>query len=360
MKKTVPTKYWRRAGDGRIVCELCPRFCHLAEGQRGMCFVRGRQRDLLVLTTYGWSSGFCVDPIEKKPLHHFLPGTTVLSFGTAGCNLACKFCQNWGMSKSHETSTLCSEASPRMIARAARELDCDSIAFTYNDPVVFHEYAIDTAEACRRLGIRNVAVTAGYVCPEPREEFYRYMDAANVDLKAFTEHFYERICGGRLKPVLDTLVYLKEHTKVWLEVTTLLIPGLNDSEKEADEMTRWVVANLGREVPLHFSAFHPDWKMRDRSPTPRTTLARARDIAIKNGLRYSYTGNVYDEIGGSTYCHECGRRIMGRQGYLMTEWGLSDGGRCRYCGAACAGVFQGAPRGRQPFPIAVDIQQFAS
>ena len=254
-------------------CDLCPRFCKLREGQRGLCFVRGCLDGEVVLTTYGRSSGFCVDPIEKKPLNHFFPGTPVLSFGTAGCNLACRFCQNWDISKSRQFDTLADQAAPETIARAARELGCRSVAFTYNDPVIFHEYAIDVAQACHELDIQTVAVTAGEVCAEPREEFYRHMDAANVDLKAFTESFYREICGSHLQPVLDTLVYLRDETDVWFEITTLLIPGENDSPEEIDAMSRWVASELGRDVPMHFTAFHPDWKMMDRPPTPPQTLS---------------------------------------------------------------------------------------
>ncbi|HET8579421.1 MAG TPA: AmmeMemoRadiSam system radical SAM enzyme, partial [Nitrospiraceae bacterium] len=312
LRMAVPTRYWHQLEDGRIQCDVCPRFCKLHEGQQGLCFVRARQQDQIVLTSYGRSSGFCVDPIEKKPLNHFLPGTSVLSFGTAGCNLSCRFCQNWDISKSREVDTLADAASPEAIARAAQELGCRSVAMTYNDPVVFHEYAIDVAQACRERGIKSVAVTAGYVCEEPRVEFYRYMDAANVDLKGFTERFYKQICAGQLQPVLDTLVYLKHHTNVWFEITTLLIPGENDSEAELEALTQWVMEQLGPDVPLHFTAFHPDWKMMDKPHTPPATLTMARRIAIKNGLRYAYTGNVHDEEGGSTYCHQCGQKLVGR------------------------------------------------
>ncbi len=339
----VPTKYWHALEDGRVQCDLCPRFCKLQEGQEGMCFVRARQDNRIVLTTYGRSSGFCVDPIETKPLNQFLPGTPVLSFGTAGCNLACKFCQNWDMSKSREMDTLADEASPETIARAARELGCRSVAFTYNDPVIFHEYAIDVAQACREAGIQSVAVTAGYMCEEPRGEFYRYMDAANVDLKAFTERFYHQVTNSHLQPVLDTLLYLKHETKVWFEITTLLIPGENDSDKELDELSRWVAERLGPDVPLHFTAFHPDWKMRDTQSTPPATLARARRIAMGNGLRYVYTGNVHDEAGGSTLCHRCGTVLIGRDWYRLTEWNLTEAGRCGACGTACAGLFEAKP-----------------
>ena len=346
----VATKYWHRLDDGRIQCDLCPRFCKLQEGQRGLCFVRACEGGEVVLTTYGRSSGFCIDPIEKKPLNHFLPGTAVLSFGTAGCNLACKFCQNWDISKSREIDT---------IAWAAHELGCRSVAFTYNDPVIFHEYAIDVAQACHEVGVKAVAVTAGYVCKEPRAEFYRYMDAANVDLKAFTEKFYKEVTIGHLQPVQETLIYLKRETNVWFEITTLLIPGENDSEAEIEELTQWVMEHLRPDVPIHFTAFHPDWKMLDKPHTPPETLTRARRIAMKNGIRYAYTGNVHDEAGSSTYCHQCGRKIIGRDWYVMTEWHLTDDGRCRDCGMACAGVYDGPPGTWGAKRLPVRLKDFA-
>ncbi len=322
---------------------MCPRACRLHEGQRGLCFVRMRQDDAIVLTTHGRSSGFCVDPIEKKPLDHFLPGTSVLSFGTAGCNLACRFCQNWDISKSREFDTLADQASPEGIARTALRLGCRSVAFTYNDPVIFMEYAIDVAAACREFGVRTVAVTAGYINPAPREEFFHSMDAANVDLKAFTEDFYHRVCSAELRPVLETLEYMKHETDVWFEVTNLLIPGLNDSESEVDAMSRWVVEHLGQDVPMHFTAFRPDWKMRDRPPTPPETLRRARRVAMANSVRYAYTGNVFDPDGQSTRCHACRALLIERDGYRLGAWGLDDEGRCAACGVDCAGVFEARP-----------------
>jgi pyruvate formate lyase activating enzyme len=337
------TRYWHRLDDGRVQCDVCPRACKLQEGQRGLCFVRARQDDAIVLTTYGRSSGFCVDPIEKKPLNHFLPGTPVLSFGTAGCNLACKFCQNWDISKSREMDTLADAAAPEQLAAAAERLGCRSVAFTYNDPVIFHEYAIDVAEACHERGIKTVAVTAGYQCAEPRAEFYRYMDAANVDLKGFTEEFYHELCVGHLEPVLDTLRYLRHETSVWFEITTLLIPGKNDGDAELDALTRWVMRDLGPDVPLHFTAFHPDWKMRDVPPTPPTTLTRARRIGLANGLRYVYTGNTHDVEGGTTCCGSCGAAVIARDWYTMLSWRLTPDGRCPDCGAAIPGVFEPAP-----------------
>jgi pyruvate formate lyase activating enzyme len=341
MDTVVPGRYWSTLDDGRVLCELCPRLCKLKDGQRGFCFVRQNLDGEVKLTTYGRSSGFCVDPIEKKPLNHFFPGTGVLSFGTAGCNLACRFCQNWAISKSRETDTLAGIASPAAIAEAAASAGCRSVAFTYNDPVIFLEYAVDVAGACRDLGIATVAVTAGEILPAPREEFFSHMDAANVDLKAFTEDFYRKLCGGSLQPVLDTLVYLAKETDVWVELTTLLIPGKNDSEREVGEMTEWVATNLGTEVPMHFTAFHPDFKMQNLRPTPPSTLSRARKIAQANGIRHAYTGNVVDPTGGSTYCHHCGALLIGRDWYRLTNWNLDDQGSCRACGARCAGRFDG-------------------
>ncbi len=337
------TRYWHRLSDGRVQCDLCPRECRLHEGQRGMCFVRARQGDQVVLTSYGRSSGFCVDPIEKKPLNHFLPGSSVFSFGTAGCNLACRFCQNWDISKSREQDTLADAASPEAIARTAQRLGCASVAFTYNDPVIFAEYAMDTADACHALGIRAVAVTAGYINPEPRAEFFRHMDAANVDLKGFTEAFYADLCAARLAPVLDTLRYLVRETDVWVEITTLLIPGRNDSDAEIDAMTRWIASELGPDVPLHFTAFHPDFRMLDVPPTPAATLSRAREIALANGVRYVYTGNVRDRRGQSTYCHACGALLIERDWYELGTYRVTDDGRCGACGVRVPGVFAGPP-----------------
>jgi pyruvate formate lyase activating enzyme len=333
-----PARYWHKTEDGRIQCDLCPRDCRLQEGQRGLCFVRQRLGDRMVLTTYGRSSGFAVDPIEKKPLNHFYPGTSVLSFGTAGCNLSCKFCQNWDISKSREMDRLADRASPETIARAAKEAGCASVAFTYNDPVIFAEYAMDTADACRALGIHAVAVTAGYIHAEPRVDFYRKMDAANVDLKAFTEEFYRKQTASSLEPVKETLVYLVHETRVWTEITTLLIPGHNDSDREVAELSAWVASALGPDVPLHFSAFHPDYKMTDVAATPRATLQRARAIAMREGLRFVYTGNVHDRSGDTTNCQACGAEVIVRDWYDILESNL-NGENCGNCGASIPGRF---------------------
>jgi len=352
---TVKTKYWHKLDDGRVQCDVCPRACKLHEGQRGFCFVRANQDDGIVLTSYGLSSGFCVDPIEKKPLSHFLPGTAVLSFGTAGCNLGCQFCQNWDMSKSREMATLADQASPEQLAQAAIDLACRSVAFTYNDPTVFMEYADDVADACRGRGIHSVAVTAGYICPEPRREFYSHMDAVDIDLKGFSEDFYSRICSAHLEEVKETLVYVKQETDVWMEITTLLIPGENDSDRELHEMSEWMVGNLGPDVPWHFSAFHPDWKMKNVPATPPSTLTKARDIARRAGVRHVYVGNVHDVEADSTYCHGCGRLLIGRDWYELSEWNLAANGSCPDCGTVLPGVFEEKPGtwGRRRLPVKI-------
>ncbi|MDD2925396.1 AmmeMemoRadiSam system radical SAM enzyme [Rhodoferax sp.] len=338
---TYPARYWHAIDDGRIQCDLCPRDCKLHEGQRGACFVRMRNNDQMVLTTYGRSSGFCIDPIEKKPLHHFYPGSSVLSFGTAGCNLACKFCQNWDISKSRDMDSLMDEASPEAIARAAEQHGCRSVAFTYNDPVIFAEYAMDVADACHARGIQTVAVTAGYMHEQARRDFYSKIDAANVDLKAFTDDFYFKLTSAHLQPVLDTLVYLVHETKVWLEITTLLIPGHNDADAEITAMCRWLVKELGPDVPLHFSAFHPDHKMLDVAATPKATLVRARQIAIKEGLHYVYVGNVHDSEGDTTFCPHCQATLIERDWYNILQYDLTPQGCCPHCGGAIAGHFAG-------------------
>src|SRR5262245_13454118 len=339
-KREYAGRWWHLLDDGRMQCDLCPRDCRLHDGQRGACFVRRREGDAMVLTTYGRSSGFCIDPVEKKPPNQFYPGTSILSFGTAGCNLACKFCQNWDISKSRDMDRLADEASPVAIAEAAHASGCRSVAFTYNDPVIFAEYAMDIADACRERGIRTVAVTAGYMHDAARREFYAKMDAANVDLKAFTDEFYFRQCAARLAPVLDTLVYLKHGTNVWFEITTLLIPGKNDSNEEIEAECRWIMKELGPDVPLHFTAFHPDYKMTDIAATPATTLRRARSIALAEGLHYVYTGNVHDAEGGTTYCPGCRAPLIVRDWYAIKRYRPTADGRCPQCGAELAGRFE--------------------
>jgi pyruvate formate lyase activating enzyme len=346
-------RYWHFAADGRMQCDLCPRDCKLHDGQRGACFVRMRSGDRMLLTTYGRSSGFCVDPIEKKPLNQFYPGSAVFSFGTAGCNLACKFCQNWDISKSRDMDSLADQASPETIANAAKQAGCKSVAFTYNDPIIFAEYALDVADACHAQDVKTVAVTAGYVHAEARREFFAKMDAANVDLKAFTDDFYVKLCGARLQPILDTLVYLQHETEVWVEITTLLIPGKNDSDAELRAESQWIMRELGPDVPLHFSAFHPDFKMTDIASTPPETLTRARKIAQDAGLRYVYTGNVHDNEGGTTYCPQCHEALIVRDWYQILKYELTDDGHCPHCGSEVAGRYQkfSGQFGRRRIPV---------
>ena len=350
-------RYWHMLDDGRMQCDLCPRDCKLHEGQRGACFVRMRQGDQMILTTYGRSSGFCIDPIEKKPLNHFYPGSSVLSFGTAGCNLACKFCQNWDISKSKDMDRLMDQASPSVIAAAAERYHCKSVAFTYNDPVIFAEYAMDVADACHARGIKTVAVTAGYMHDQARRDFYAKIDAANVDLKAFTDDFYVKLTGSHLQPVLDTLRYLKHETNVWFEITTLLIPGQNDSNEELTAMCRWIRNELGTDVPLHFSAFHPDYKMPDIPATPATTLVRAREIAIREGLKFVYTGNVHNQEGDTTFCPNCSTPLIVRDWYQINQYQLTKDGCCPNCSTSIAGRFgeQAGHFGRKRIPIAINM-----
>lgn len=352
---TTQARWWHRLDDKYIQCDLCPRRCRLHEGQRAFCFVRKMEDGQMVLTTYGRSTGFCIDPIEKKPLNHFLPGTPVLSFGTAGCNLGCRFCQNWHHSKTRDVARMSDEASPEEIATMAKQSGCRSVAFTYNDPVIFAEYAMDTADACHAAGVQTVAVTAGYIHAAPRREFFARMDAANVDLKAFTDDFYFRQTGAHLGPVLETLEYVRHETDCWLEITTLLIPGANDDDAEIDAMTKWIAERLGTDVPLHFTAFHPDYRMTDVPPTPAATLTRARGIARANGLRHVYTGNVHDPVGGATACPSCGETVIRRDWHAVTDYRLDDGGRCPDCGTTVAGRFGRFERssGRRRIPIRI-------
>lgn len=348
-----PAGWFEPMADGRLRCTLCPRACALRDGQRGMCFVRMREGDHIVLDTYGRSMGFCIDPIEKKPLNHFLPGTPVLSFGTAGCNLACKFCQNHESSKSRAVDAATAEASPRTIARAARNGGCRSVAFTYNDPVIFYEYARDTALACRDAGIKAVAVTAGYMTEPVQPGFFDVMDAANIDLKGFTQDFYRRLTGSEIGPVLDAIRYAVHEAPTWVELTTLLIPGENDSSQELEALSTWVVEACGRDVPLHFTAFHPDYRMLNHQRTPLETLLRAQSIAREAGLRHVYIGNVHHKSGQSTYCTGCGAMTIGRDWHALSDWGLDDYGACTVCHTQMSGVFDGPPGawGRKRRPV---------
>lgn len=347
-----PARWWHALNDGRIQCDLCPRDCKLHEGQRAACFVRANQGGQMILTTYGRSSGFCIDPVEKKPLNHFYPGSSILSFGTAGCNLACKFCQNWDISKSRAMDTLMDEASPAAIAQTARRYGARSVAFTYNDPVIFAEYAMDAADACHALGVKTVAVTAGYMHLAPAREFFGKMDAANIDLKAFSEDFYFKLCVGHLQPILDLIAMVHHETKCWIELTTLLIPGHNDSVGEIRQLAEWCRRELGPDVPLHFSAYHPDYRL-DAPATPPATLTLARSIAQDAGLHYVYTGNVHDRGGAATCCPGCGKPVIERDWYEILHYALDDTGRCRDCGTAIPGCFErfGQPFGARRIPV---------
>jgi pyruvate formate lyase activating enzyme len=337
-----PARWWHREDDGKIVCTLCPRFCRLNEGQAGFCFIRKRENDEIVSLGYGKTTGFAVDPVEKKPLNHFLPGTPILSFGTAGCNLGCRFCQNWDISKARLDDKRSADVSPVQVVDLAEAQRCPSVAMTYNDPVIWAEFAIDIAREAKARRLRSVLVTAGYVTPEARPELFADIDATNVDIKAFTEDFYHKVTFAHLEPVLDTLKWIHRETSVWMELTNLMIPGLNDDVAETRRLSEWVATELGLDVPLHFTAFHPDFKMLDRPRTPPETLTKARQIARDIGLHYVYTGNVHDREGGTTYCPACQAAVIERDWFAIKPLGLaiSDGaGSCRRCSAPIAGVF---------------------
>lgn len=331
-------RWWEFDDKGKILCTLCPRYCHIGEGQAGFCYIRQNIDGKLYSLGYGSSTGFAIDPIEKKPLNHFYPGTAILSFGTAGCNLGCKFCQNWNISKARLDQTNSRRITPEYIVNLAIENNCPSIAFTYNDPTIWAEFAIDISKLGRERGIKSVMVTAGYITSEAREEVYRYIDAANVDLKAFTERFYHKITLGHLNPVLDTLKWLKHETEVWIELTNLLIPGENDSDEETRQMCCWILENLGEEVPLHFTAFHPDFKMVNKSRTPSSTLEDARRIALEEGLKYVYLGNIHNREGQSTICPSCGKTLIRRDWHSVITNQIKDG-RCSQCGSKISGLF---------------------
>jgi pyruvate formate lyase activating enzyme len=335
-------RYWNAEPDGRLRCTLCPRDCRLSEGQAGFCFVRQNDGGRLVSLAYGRSTGFAADPIEKKPLNHFFPGTQVLSFGTAGCNLGCRFCQNWDISKARLADRESEAYAPREVVDLAVRAGCPSIAFTYNDPVIWAEWAIDVAKEAHARGVKTVFVTAGYIGEAAREDVFAHMDAANVDLKAFTEDFYRKVTLSHLAPVLETLAWLAK-TEVWTEVTNLVIPGLNDAEEESRALAEWIGEHMGPEVPLHFTAFHPDFKMTDRARTPPATLTRARAVAREVGLHHVYTGNVHDADGQATSCASCGERLIERDWFAIRRYRVTGGGACASCGARLAGRFDAAP-----------------
>src|SRR5262245_41617834 len=334
-------RWWNKEADGRILCTLCPRYCRMAEGQAGFCYIRKNLGGKLFSLGYGTSTGFAIDPIEKKPLNHFLPGSKILSFGTAGCNLGCRFCQNWSISKAKLDEAHSLKASPAQVVDLAVKQRVPSIAFTYNDPVIWGEFVVDISKLARERGINSVMVTAGYITREARAEVYQYIDAANVDLKAFTEVFYRKLTFSHLEPVLDTLRWLKHETNIWFEITNLMIPGENDGIEETQRLCDWIVDNLGDSVPLHFTAFHPDFKLMDKPRTPAATLKRARQIAQSAGIRFCYVGNVHDDEGQTTYCPACHRAVIRRSWHEVLDYRLAAD-RCP-CGAQIPGWFAKAP-----------------
>ena len=326
-------KYQNMLTNGKTQCSICPRNCTLSEGQEGFCHVRKNVNGNIILDTYGFNTGLAIDPIEKKPLYHFYPGSTVLSFGTLGCNMGCQFCQNWQTSKSKAENKI-NKTSPEEIVQIALEQNCKSVAFTYNEPVIFFEYAIDTAKLCRKYGIKTVAVTSGYINPEPAKEFFSFMDAANIDLKGFSERFYAKNCLAKLQPVLDTIEYVANKTDCHLELTTLLIEGENDSDEELKKECEWITKNIGDCIPLHFSAFFPRYKFSNRKATEFSTLLKAYNIAKEYGIKYVYTGNITNTETSSTYCKNCNSPIVVRNGYQILGYNLQYD-RCTFCGTKC-------------------------
>lgn len=337
-KDLVEAKWWEETDSGKILCTLCPRYCKIGEGQPGFCYIRQNHNGKLYTLGYAKPTGFAIDPIEKKPLNHFLPGTTILSFGTAGCNLGCKFCQNWSMSKAKIDDINSLDARPEEVVKLAKKSGTPSIAYTYNDPTIFGEYVIDISKLAREENIKSVMVTAGYIDKDARKDVYKYIDAANVDLKAFTEDFYWKKTSSHLADVLDTLVWLKNETDVWIEITTLLIPDENDSSLEIKAECDWILENLGDNVPLHFTAFHPDFKMKDKDYTPEYTLLQAREIALTSGIKHCYVGNVHNREGQATYCPKCGEILIRRDWHTVISDKLVNG-RCNNCNTNIEGVF---------------------
>jgi pyruvate formate lyase activating enzyme len=339
MKNFIEAKWWEPTANDKLLCTLCPRYCTIGDGQHGFCYIRQNINGKLYSLGYGKPTGFAIDPIEKKPLNHFYPGSKILSFGTAGCNLGCKFCQNWSISKAKIDDINSLTYSPDDVIALAKKNKVSSIAYTYNDPTIFGEYVIDISKIGREEGIKSVMVTAGYIDKKARKDVYRYIDAANVDLKAFSENFYHKLTFSHLDDVLDTLIWLKHETDIWFEITTLLIPGENDSIVEIEQMVSWILQNLGDEVPIHFTAFHPDFKMIDKERTPSSTLQTARNIALREGIKYCYTGNVIDVEGQTTYCPSCKSVLIKRDWHSVLDNQLA-GNNCPHCGTNIAGVFR--------------------
>lgn len=331
-------QWWQKSEKGKILCTLCPRYCEIGEGQPGFCYIRQNINGKLYSIGYGRPTGFAVDPVEKKPLNHFLPGTSILSFGTAGCNLGCKFCQNWSISKAKLDDTYSVDATPDDVISLAKKYSAPSIAFTYNDPTIFGEYIIDISKIAYQEGIKSVMVTAGYIDKDARKDVYKFIDAANVDLKGFTEKFYYKNTLSHLEYVLDTLIWLKNETDVWIELTTLLIPDENDSSEEIKKECNWIINNLGDSVPLHFTAFHPDFKMRNKEATPHKTLLMAKNIAQSEGIKFCYIGNVLDNKNQSTFCPNCKQILIERNWYNVKVMDLMES-KCANCGEIIPGIF---------------------
>lgn len=338
MENLKEAKWWKPVENEKILCTLCPRYCKIGDGQPGFCYIRQNQNGKLITLGYGRPTGFAIDPVEKKPLNHFYPGTNILSFGTAGCNLGCKFCQNWSISKAKIDDLNALDVSPEEVMQLAKKHSVPSIAFTYNDPTIFGEYVIDISKIARQEGIKSVMVTAGYIDKEARKDVYKYIDAANLDLKAFTERFYHKVTFSHLDDVLETLIWLKNETEVWFEITTLLIPDENDSEEEIKNECDWILSNLGDAVPLHFTAFHPDFKMLDKNRTPELTLTTTRKIALSMGIKYCYVGNVHNREGQTTYCHNCGTTLIERDWHSVLKNKLKSG-RCCKCNSIIPGCY---------------------
>ena len=330
--------WWEAKENGKILCTLCPRYCTIGEGQKGFCYIRENIDGKLYSLGFGRPPGFAIDPIEKKPLSHFYPGSDILSFGTAGCNLGCKFCQNWSISKAKLDDINSLEATPEDVIGIAKKYGVNSIAYTYNDPTIFGEYVIDISRLGRQEGIKSVMVTAGYIDKNARKDVYKYIDAANVDLKAFSETFYHKLTFSHLNDVLDTLVWLKNETNIWFEITTLLIPDENDSDEEIQKMCDWILQNLGDQVPIHFTAFHPDFKMMNKTRTPASTLKRARKIALSTGIKFCYIGNVNDAVEQTTYCPNCNEPLIIRDWHSVLDYKIKNNS-CYKCGTVIPGVF---------------------
>ena len=331
-------KYQNILQNGKVQCTICPRNCILSDGQEGFCHVRKNINQNIELLTYGYNTGLAIDPVEKKPLYHFYPSSPILSFGTLGCNMGCLFCQNWDISKSKANPQNLNKTPPQEVVDIAKKYKCKSVAFTYNDPIIFFEYAIDTAKLCRENNIKTVVVTSGFINEEPAKEFFEYMDGANIDLKGFSQRFYGKNCLAKLQPVLDTIKYAVNETNCHIELTTMLIEGENDSSEEIQAECEWILENLGDNVPIHFSAFFPHFKFEDRKATSFEALIKAYNIAKTVGLKYVYTGNLSNIETSTTYRKNCGEPIIIRSGYQILEYHLENS-ECEYCSAICDGRF---------------------